>query len=109
MSSRAIRALDRMGTQLVLSTVSVWELVLKYQVHKLQLRESLSEVLEKVLYHSPWTILAVTPEHLPVLAGLPMLHSDPFDRMLIAQALHEDLTIVTSDEQIQKYKVRTLW
>jgi len=38
-----------------------------------------------------------------------MLHGDPFDRMLIAQALHEDLTIVTANEQIPKYRVRTLW
>jgi PIN domain nuclease of toxin-antitoxin system len=38
-----------------------------------------------------------------------MLHGDPFDRILIAQAVHEGLTIVTADEQIPKYKVRTLW
>jgi len=40
---------------------------------------------------------------------LPRIHKDPFDRLLIAQALHENLTIITSDEQIQRYDVPTLW
>jgi PIN domain nuclease of toxin-antitoxin system len=109
MSSRAARALDRPGATLVVSVVSAWEIVLKHQAHKLLFRAGLSQILDEILYCSPWTILPVRPEHLAVLAGLPMLHSDPFDRMLIAQALHEDLAIVTSDQQIPKYNVRTLW
>ena len=109
MSSRAARAMERPGTSLVVSVVSVWELVLKYQARKLRLHAGITEVLDKILYDSPWTILPMMPEHLPVLAGLPMLHGDPFDRILIAQALHEGLTIVTADEQIPKYGVRTLW
>lgn len=109
LSSRAKRVLSAPAVSLVVSIVSVWELVLKHQVGKLRIDASLSQILDEILYHSPWTILSVLPEHLLVLAGLPMLHSDPFDRMLIAQALHESLTIVTSDQQIPKYKVRTLW
>jgi len=109
MSARATRAMERPGTSLVVSIISVWELVLKYQARKLSLRAGITEVLDTILYHSPWTILPMMPEHLPVLAGLPMLHGDPFDRMLIAQALHEGLTIVTADEQIPKYRVKTLW
>ena len=41
--------------------------------------------------------------------SLPLIHRDPFDRMLIAQALHHDMTLVTSDETIRRYPVRTLW
>ena len=93
----------------MISVVSVWELVLKYQARKLSLRAGITEVLDKVLHDSAWTILPLLPEHLVVLAGLPVLHGDPFDRILIAQALYEGLTIVTADEQIPKYRVRTLW
>jgi PIN domain nuclease of toxin-antitoxin system len=109
LSHRAKRVLSAPAAPLLVSIISVWELVLKYQARKLSLRAGITEVLDKILYHSPWTILPMTPEHLPVLAGLPMLHGDPFDRMLIAQAVHEGLTIVTADEQIPKYRVKTLW
>ena len=109
LSHRAKRVLSAPSASLLVSIVSVWELVLKYQARKLSLHASITEVLDKILYDSPWTILPMMPEHLPVLAGLPMLHGDPFDRILIAQAVHEGLTIVTADEQIPKYKVRTLW
>jgi PIN domain nuclease of toxin-antitoxin system len=109
MSARARRALDRPGTSLVVSIVSVWEIVLKHQTGKLTLRDSLSQVLEQVLYRSSWIILTMGPEHLLALASLPMLHSDPFDRLLIAQAKYENLTIVTADEQIREYAIKTLW
>ena len=51
----------------------------------------------------------MSPEHLPSLAALPMLHRDPFDRLLIAQARHADMAIVTADKHIKKYDVRTIW
>ena len=54
-------------------------------------------------------ILHIRPSHLTELAALPMLHKDPFDRILIAQARTEDLGIVTSDGTIGEYAVQTLW
>jgi PIN domain nuclease of toxin-antitoxin system len=108
-SSRARRAMSRPAVSLTVSTVSVWELLIKHQAGKLRLHSGLGEVLDEILYRSPWTIMPVTSEHLPVLASLPTLHKDPFDRLLIAQAQHEGMTIVTADEQIAKYEVRTVW
>jgi PIN domain nuclease of toxin-antitoxin system len=108
-SVRAKRALDRPGTSLVVSIVSVWEIVLKHQAGKLGFREGLSQVLDQILYRSSWVILAIGAEHLLALASLPVLHSDPFDRLLIAQAKYENLTIVTADEQIREYNIKTLW
>ena len=51
----------------------------------------------------------MSPESLPSLAALPMLHRDPFDRLLIAQERHESMAIVTADKHIKKYDVRTIW
>ena len=96
-------------SSLTVSVVSVWEMIMKHQAGKLDLACSIGDVLNDILYSFSWRILLVTPEHLLSLLGLPMHHKDPFDRLLIAQARHEGLTIVTPDEQIGKYEVHTLW
>ena len=109
LSARAKRALSFSNTSRFVSVVSAWEIVIKSAAGKLRLHGSLTEILDQILYRSPWSVLPMTSEYLTLLAALPTLHRDPFDRMLIAQAQYEGLTIVTSDEQIRKYKVRTLW
>jgi PIN domain nuclease of toxin-antitoxin system len=108
-STRAKRAMSRPGTSLAVSVVSVWEIVLKHQAGKLRLPKGVLEFVHQILYHSPWTILPVAPEHLPLLVALPMIHKDPFDRLLIVQALHEGMAMLTADKQVRKYEVRTIW
>jgi PIN domain nuclease of toxin-antitoxin system len=108
-SARARRAMSRPAASLVVSVVSVWEIVLKHQAGKLTFKVSLDEVVDQIVYHSPWTILPMVPDCLPALGALPMLHSDPFDRLLIAQAQTAGMAILTADEKIGKYKVRTIW
>lgn len=54
-------------------------------------------------------ILPIKPVHLDRLHSLPYIHKDPFDRLLIAQALSEDMTIITKDEKIPPYGVKTVW
>ena len=108
-SARARRAMSRPAVSLAVSVVSVWEIVLKHQAGKLRFQVSLDEVIDQILYHSPWTILPMVPDCLSALAALPMLHSDPFDRLLIAQAQRAGMAILTADEKIAKYKVRTIW
>lgn len=108
-SRRAERAMSRPAVSLTVSVVSVWEIVLKHHAGKLRLPAGLDRVVDQILYGSPWTILPVAPEHLPALAALPAIHRDPFDRLLIAQARHEGMAILTADEQFKEYAVRTIW
>ena len=54
-------------------------------------------------------VLPIRPSHVTALAALPMLHKDPFDRILIAQAVAEGLALVTNDEPISEYPVRRIW
>lgn len=108
-STRAKRAISRSTSDLFVSVVSVWEIVIKHQAGKLNLQCELEEVLDQILYGSHWAMLSMSAEHLAPVAALPMLHKDPFDRLLIAQARHEGMTIVTADETIPKYDVRTIW
>ena len=70
---------------------------------------ALEDIVEEILNHPAWTLMPMLPECLPVLAGLPMLHNDPFDRLLIPQARVGGLTMVTADEHIRKCEVCTLW
>jgi PIN domain nuclease of toxin-antitoxin system len=101
--------MSRSGAALFVSVVSVWEIVLKHQAGKLLLHTDLEEIVDLILYRSPWTILPMSPEHLPVLASLPMQHKDPFDRLLIAQVRHTGMSMLTADDNIKKYGIRTIW
>ena len=70
---------------LTVSVVSVWEIVLKHHAGRLRLPAGLHQVVDQILYGSPWTILPVAPEHLPALAALPAIPTQiPSIRLLIA-------------------------
>lgn len=105
----ARRVISRSAKVLSVSVVSVWEIVLKHHTGKLALYADLDEILDQILHRSPWSILPMNPEHLPGLVALPLLHKDPFDRLLVAQARYEGMAILTADEEIRKYDVRTIW
>jgi PIN domain nuclease of toxin-antitoxin system len=55
------------------------------------------------------TILAITPDHVLATQDLPWRHRDPFDRLLIAQAMHEDLTLLSRDDMFARYPINVLW
>ncbi len=86
------------------SAASIWELRIKEGIGKLDLPDDFAEVLAGQAFEP----LAVTPTHAHALRGLPLHHRDPFDRMLIAQARVEQLTIVTRDPVIGRYDVTAL-
>jgi len=93
------------GRNLVfVSAVVIWEVRIKQSLGKLQLPSNFREVLDSQAFDE----LPLTVDHAHRLAELPPLHRDPFDRMLVAQAMAERLTIVTRDPDIARYPVRTL-
>lgn len=82
-----------------ISIISLWEIAIKANIGRLTLpADFFSEVCS-----SDVTILNITPPHIETYLKLPLIHRDPFDRMLIAQANIEKLTIATSDLEIKKY------
>jgi PIN domain nuclease of toxin-antitoxin system len=86
------------------SAVSVWEISIKKALGKLEAPDTLLEEIDRLRF----TPLEITLEHGDLAGKLPPIHPDPFDRMLIAQAQTEQLTLVTRDMEIQKYSVRCL-
>ncbi len=87
------------------SAASVWEAEIKAAIGKLAVRDDLLAALEADRFSE----LPMTARHAIEAARLPLLHRDPFDRMLVAQARLEDLTIITSDPKIAEYGADVLW
>ena len=88
------------------SAVSAWEITIKLERRKLELAPGID--LSAEVSADGFVPLAIDLEHALGVALLPSLHRDPFDRLLVAQAIAEDLTIVTSDAAIARYPVRVL-
>lgn len=86
------------------SIASLWELAIKHSVGRFRLREDLVDVL----IAQGFGLLGVEASHIRAVAELPLHHRDPFDRMLVAQAQVERLTLVTRDARLAQYDVKVL-
>jgi PIN domain nuclease of toxin-antitoxin system len=100
LTRRVRTALASPVSDIRVSVVSAWEIAIKYQSGKLALEAPIEALLSRILSGDVWPVLAVLPAHITALLDLPLLHRDPFDRLLIAQA--------TADAEIPKYQVPTL-
>lgn len=100
--------LDPANEKLV-SPASYWEIAIKISVNKYQLTEPYDAFMHRGIVQNGFSILAIEPRHTSVLTNLPYHHRDPFDRLLIAQALVEQIAIVSADPLLDKYGVSRLW
>ena len=90
--------------RIFVSVATAWEISIKQKKGKLPLKTTLEECFRK----SNFEILEIKLPHILQLENLPFYHKDPFDRMLVAQAIVEKLMIITADEKIKKYDVSVL-
>ena len=100
----AIRIVQR-ADLVVVSAVTAWEIAIKRAVGKLRMDEAVGDVVTR----NAFLPLPVTVRHADLLRDLPLHHGDPFDRLLIVQALEEGLTILTSDRAFEPYRVPVAW
>ena len=108
LSRKARRAMENDEAELHLSSASVWEIAIKSSLGRLTLPTPLRVyVAEKVA--SGFHMLPVEWEHAAAVETLPLHHRDPFDRLLVAQAMAENLTVVTGDALFRSYGVKVLW
>jgi len=101
-------ALKFPGNLVYLSSASLWEIAIKTGLGKLDLKMPFEKLLVD-LNGTNIIILQIENEYLRELSVLPAIHKDPFDRLLVSTALAEGLTIITADENIQKYDVSWIW
>src|SRR5262249_14769640 len=106
LSPRARRLVDT-GENIV-SVGSYWEIVIKSQKGLLSIGD-LPTWWRRATELTAARVLPIRESHVTALAALPPLHKDPFDRILIAQAIAEGLDLVTNDEPLRGYPVRTIW
>ncbi|MGH2572459.1 MAG: type II toxin-antitoxin system VapC family toxin [Actinomycetota bacterium] len=109
LSGRARRAIADPGNEVSFSAVSAWEIVVKAGLGRLGLPESAERFVPEHLEANGFSVLPLHLRHALRVARLPEIHRDPFDRLLVAQALAERLALVSGDEQIRRYRVRLVW
>jgi len=90
------------------SSISLWETAIKFNLDKMKSNLTLDGFLDKI-ERSDFNVLQVKNEHLRRLLAVPFIHKDPFDRLLVSTALVENLTIITTDSNIQRYDVPWIW
>jgi PIN domain nuclease of toxin-antitoxin system len=90
------------------SIASFWEISIKHSIGKLKLKANLTSVLD-MISNSGFSVLPITSNHIIKSAELKFHHRDPFDRLLIAQAISEELTFISKDQEFAKYEVPLLW
>ena len=104
-SRKTRRLLQRRETDLLLSTASIWEIAIKHRLGKLRLPEPVERWVPSRIQAGQTSVLAIEAPHALRVASLPPVHRDPFDRMIVAQALIEGVPVLTSDIALADYGV----
>lgn len=106
--SRSKLIIEDPSSSCFVSIASLWEMGIKNSLGKLELKAGLERIFE-IIEDSGFTLLPITPDHILVNAGLEYNHRDPFDRLIIAQAQFEDLSVITKDPEFQSYNISLVW
>jgi PIN domain nuclease of toxin-antitoxin system len=94
-------------TDVAVSVASLWEIEIKRGLGRIEV--DTAQLIREVNQTEGFRMLEIRPTHVLTLGGLPLLHKDPFDRMLIAQAIRDRMTLVSRDETIRRYPVDVMW
>lgn len=102
LSSSARVLIETPANEVVISAVSVWEIAIKYALGRGDMPVSAAQALA-FFQQAGFLLLGVSAAHAAAVEALPAIHADPFDRLLIAQAFHEPLRLLTHDATVAKY------
>ncbi len=108
LSKAAIEALQETNSRKFVSIATFWEIAIKVSKEKLILTQPFDSLAE-YLQINGFELLPIKFETLTILKHLPYHHADPFDRMLIAQAQSENLTILSADRHFASYPINVIW
>ncbi len=100
--------IDNIDNKCYLSIASLWEIAIKMRVNKLELDFGFSGLLSQIIDNN-FELLDINFKHLLELTSLELHHRDPFDRIIIAQAIEENFTIITKDGNLKLYNIKVLW
>lgn len=109
LNQEAIAHIADETNELWLSVATIWEISIKVSIGKLPLPEPVDRYISSRVMQLGMRSLAITASHALQVATLPLHHRDPFDRLLIAQAQTEAMTLVSADQMFNQYEVSLLW
>ena len=107
LSETAIDAICDAENNKYVSIATLWEISIKHSIGKLKLDGGIENFVDTI-HKNGFILLDIIPEHVSTVANLPLIHRDPFDRMLVAQAMVENISIVTADSEIIKYDINII-
>ena len=108
-SSHAENLIQQPDNPIYLSVGSVWEMSIKVSLNRLEMPTPFNEFVDSQLIENRIALLPIRTDHTAKLISLPFHHQDPFDRLLVAQALHEGYTLISKDEVFDEYGVNREW
>jgi PIN domain nuclease of toxin-antitoxin system len=109
LSPTARHATEDEGNLKLVSIASLWEMAIKVSLGKLILQRPFKELIPRQIEANGFDVLPVRIEHVARLTSMPFVHRDPFDRMLVAQCLENELTVVSGDPAFDGYSIRRIW
>ena len=108
LSKNAKSLIEDIENNCIISIASLWEMAIKISLKKLKIKLDFKQMLEEINKHD-FMLLPIDFEHTVELTSMEFHHRDPFDRLLIAQSIVENLTIISIDEIFDKYNVKRIW
>lgn len=97
------------ANEIFISPASYWEIAIKISIGKLTLHQPYDDFIDACLNKYGFVILPIEPRHTTVLTTLPFHHRDPFDRLIIAQAIADQIPVISGDPAFDAYPVTRLW
>ena len=109
LSQRSKILIQESDNEVFISIATLWEITIKTSLGKLELSQPFDLLIPRELTNNEFTQLPITIEHLIKLGSLPFHHRDPFDRLLIAQSLYEQMPLISKDSEFDDYELERIW
>jgi PIN domain nuclease of toxin-antitoxin system len=109
LSQRSKILIQESDNEVFISIATLWEITIKTSLGKLELSQPFDLLIPRELTNNEFTQLPITIEHLIKLGSLPFHHRDPFDRLLIAQSLYEQMPLISKDGEFDDYELERIW
>jgi PIN domain nuclease of toxin-antitoxin system len=108
LSDKSKEVIENLENSNFISIASIWELAIKISLDKFKFEKGFKKFLE-LIDENGFEVIPISFEHAIRLARLEFIHRDPFDRLIVVQAMTDNLTVITKDENMTKYEIKTLW
>ena len=109
LSASARALIEDPANAVAISPASYWEIAIKIGLKKYLLPEPYHVFMEREIANNNFCIVPIEPKHTAVLTTLPLHHRDPFDRLIVAQAMVEKIPLISADPQLDAYPIHRLW